>query len=301
MRKMDVLCYGEIGVDNLIQAEKLPSPEYAVFPTSDSYHIGGAAANTSVWLSELGIKTALCGNVIGTDLYGTWLWKWLSSHKKLNLSYVSRQTDIATPFTRAIVTPDGERSFLIFHYPQTPKTPLTYEICGDSQFIALDLYGGSERIAAAKLAIEIGAKTAIGDVIHLDHPVLRYSSITTNSCSYIQDALPGVDVIAHSFGLQSVSKGIVITTNGARPIHVINTQGHSFLVQPPEVNVIDATGAGDAFRSGLLYGLVNNFSLEKSVCIGAACGSLKVQHLGAASHIPSLQEVLELADTLKPI
>lgn len=299
MSEPAVLCYGEIGVDNLIQAERLPSPEVAVFPSSDSYHIGGAAANTAVWLSALGIQASLCGNMIGTDLYGGWLWEWLSKHPLLDLTFVEKRTDVITPFTRAIVTPDGERSFLIFHYPQTPKTALSMEMARGAQFVALDLYGGPERQAAAKLAVEIGSRTAIGDVIHLDHPVLPYASIITNSSSYIRDVFPGIDVRSHAFKLQSISKGIVITTDGPRPVHVVDQDGRSFSIHPPRVNVVDATGAGDAFRSGLLYGLISKMPLEKAACYGAACGSLKVQALGAASHLPSPQEVRELAETLE--
>ncbi len=300
MNKPAVLCYGEIGVDNLIQAEQLPSPEVAVFPSSDSYHIGGAAANTAVWLSELGVSTSLSGNAIGTDLYGGWLWEWLSKHPLLDLTYVEKRSDVTTPFTRAIVTPDGERSFLIFHYPQTPKTVLRGEMARGTQFVALDLYGGPERLAAAKLAVETGSRTAIGDVIHPDHPVLPYASIITNSSSYIRDVFPGIDVMSHSLKLQSISKGIVITTDGPRPIHVVDQDGRSFSIHPPKVNVVDATGAGDAFRAGLLYGLTSKMPLEKAACCGAACGSLKVQTLGAASHLPSVQEVRQLAETLEP-
>ena len=56
MGTCEVVCYGEIGIDNIIQADSLPSPENAVFPKSDSYHGGGAASNTAVWLAALGVK-----------------------------------------------------------------------------------------------------------------------------------------------------------------------------------------------------------------------------------------------------
>ena len=36
METCEVLCYGEIGIDNIIQADGLPSPEQAIFPKSDS-------------------------------------------------------------------------------------------------------------------------------------------------------------------------------------------------------------------------------------------------------------------------
>jgi sugar/nucleoside kinase (ribokinase family) len=205
-----------------------------------------------------------------------------------------------TPFTRAVVTPDGERSFFIFYYPQTPKTKFDLEILGGARYIALDLYGGPERIEAAKTAHQAGIQTAIGDVIWPDHAVLPYTSIATNSGSYIRTEFPGVDVSQHARALQSISRGIVVTTDGSREIYTLDPSGAAFTVTPPKVEVVDATGAGDAFRSGLLYGLVKGFDLPRCVCLGAAAGSLKVGHYGAATTLPSLDEITSLADSLKP-
>lgn len=70
MKELTVFCYGEIGVDNIILADRLPTPEIAVFPNAESYHIGGAAANTAVWLANMGLAVGLSGNAIGDDLYG---------------------------------------------------------------------------------------------------------------------------------------------------------------------------------------------------------------------------------------
>jgi len=44
--------------------------------------------------------------------------------------------------------------------------------------------------------------------------------------------------------------------------------------------VIDTTGAGDAFRAGLLYGISQNFSLKKSCQIGATLSSFAVETIG---------------------
>ena len=142
----EVLCYGEIGIDNIIQADGLPSPETAIFPTSDSYHGGGAAANTAVWLAALGLSVKLSGNVIGHDPYGELILERLQKHTQIDLSLVEQRDGVTTPFTRAIVTPDGERSFLIFWYPQAPKVQLTKEMLQGIKYLALDLYGGPERL-----------------------------------------------------------------------------------------------------------------------------------------------------------
>jgi sugar/nucleoside kinase (ribokinase family) len=135
-------------------------------------------------------------------------------------------------------------------------------------------------------------------VVWKDHAVLPFTSIATNSGSYIRALFPGVDVRAYSHELQTISKGIVITTDGGDPIHVIDRDGSAFVVSPPKTDVKDATGAGDAFRAGLLYGLTKGRTLMESVCLGVATGSLKVKYLGAATTLPEISEILQLAETI---
>jgi sugar/nucleoside kinase (ribokinase family) len=299
METSEVLCYGEIGIDNIIQTDGLPSPENAVFPTSDSYHGGGAAANTAVWLADLGVKVKVTGNAIGHDPYGELILEGLKKQSNIDLSLVEQRADVTTPFTRALVTPDGERSFLIFWYPQAPKIALTKEMLNGMRYLALDLYGGPERLATARLAFENGVSTAIGDVIWPDHPALPFTSIATNSGPYIRQHFPGVDVRQHARQLQSICKGIVITTDGPRTVHALDAQGNGWIIQPPETMAVDATGAGDAFRAGLLYGLLHGFDLPRSLCWGVATGSLKVRSLGAATTLPGFNEIEALADSLQ--
>jgi sugar/nucleoside kinase (ribokinase family) len=247
----------------------------------------------------MGIKVKLTGNVIGRDAYGDMIMERLSLHVNIDLSLVEQREGVNTPFTRAIVTPDGERSFLIFWYPQAPKIQLTKENLDGIKYIALDLYGGPERLDTARLAFESGVSTTIGDVIWPEHPVLPFTSIATNSGSYIRQSFPGIDLRQHAHKLQSISKGIVITTDGPQMVHALDAQGNGFTIQPPAVTPVDATGAGDAFRSGLLYGLLRGFELQRSVCWGVAAGSLKVQNLGAATSLPDLQEIEALANSLQ--
>jgi sugar/nucleoside kinase (ribokinase family) len=140
----------------------------------------------------MGVPVGLSGNVIGDDLYGRQLQEWLSRHEHLDLGALQMVKGLTTPFTRAIVTPDGERSFLIFYYPQTPKTPFTLEMMQGARFLALDLYGGPERLNAAKAAHAAGLQTTIGDVIWPEHEALPVTSIVTNSGSYIRNIFPGV-------------------------------------------------------------------------------------------------------------
>jgi sugar/nucleoside kinase (ribokinase family) len=259
-------------------------------------HIGGAAANTAVWLANFGFSIGLTGNVIGRDSYGEVLWGWLAAHPTLDLSLIRQNSVAKTPFCRALVTPDGERSFLIFGYPQSEKVRLTEAMLRGAKFVALDLYGGEERLEAAVTARAAGAQTIIGDVIHTDHPILPNANIVTNSAAYMRHTNPDTDIRGQAHELQAVTKGIVITTDGPHAVYVVDQSGKSFAVQPPPAKAIDATGAGDAFRAGLLAGLIQGESLTTAVRWACAAGALKVPHLGAATVLPRLAQVVDLAD-----
>ena len=293
-----VFCYGEIGIDNIIEVPHLPRPELAAFPTGDSYHFGGAAANSAVWLGKWGVPVGLCGNRIGLDSYGHLILAKLDERPGLDLRYVEQVADVVTPFTRALVTPNADRSFLIYGYPQAPRIPLTAEMLGGARYLALDLYGGPERLAAAQTAHQAGTINVIGDIIDPEHPALPITGIATISAAFIRDRYPGTDVMAHGQALRAVSGGIIVLTDGADKVRVIDAVGDTFSVQPPNVQAVDATGAGDAFRAGLLAGLSRGQDLATSTRLGVACGVLKVQHRGAATTVPDWAEVEALAETL---
>jgi 5-dehydro-2-deoxygluconokinase len=62
-------------------------------------------------------------------------------------------------------------------------------------------------------------------------------------------------------------------------------------VAPFPVDVLNALGAGDAFASGLIYGLVQGWPLERAVRMGNAIGAIVVTRHGCANFMPRLDEV----------
>jgi sugar/nucleoside kinase (ribokinase family) len=293
-----IFVYGEIGVDNLIAVPHLPTAEQASFPTADIHHIGGAGANVAVLLAAWGIPVALSGNSIGDDLFGQQLQEWLSKFPALDRRWLEIRPGSATPFCRILVLPNGERAILVFGYPQTHKTKLTGEMLDGARFLALDLYGGPERRVAAEAARQAGAANVVGDLIWPEHELLPLADIVTNSAAYIRLEFPGADLREHAAALQARSHGLVLTTDGGNAVHVLDRDGTSFQVSPPTVPVVDATGAGDAFKAGLLYGLYQGWELSRAVCWAVAAGALKVGRLGAVTRPPTVEEVGRLAGGL---
>lgn len=64
---------------------------------------------------------------------------------------------------------------------------------------------------------------------------------------------------------------------------------HIAAVKPDEIQ--DPTGCGDAFRSGLLYGLLNDLDLVSSSRIGSVMGAIKIAQQGPQNHNPTFDEI----------
>ncbi|MEO1889432.1 MAG: carbohydrate kinase family protein [Cycloclasticus sp.] len=55
--------------------------------------------------------------------------------------------------------------------------------------------------------------------------------------------------------------------------------------------LVDPTGCGDAYRSGLLYGLMNDLDWEVTGRIASLMGAIKIAHAGTQNHVVTLGEV----------
>jgi len=59
------------------------------------------------------------------------------------------------------------------------------------------------------------------------------------------------------------------------------------------VQVVDTIGAGDNFDAGFLYGCLKGWSLEKTLRLATACGSLSSRGVGGTSAQPTLEEAMK--------
>ena len=55
--------------------------------------------------------------------------------------------------------------------------------------------------------------------------------------------------------------------------------------------IVDPTGCGDAYRAGLMYGLANDFGVERAGRLASVMGSIKIGHRGGQNHAPTRQDI----------
>ena len=125
----------------------------------------------------------------------------------------------------------------------------------------------------------------------------------------MQTALPYVDLFAPSLPearaisgaadaeaaarwLEDHGAAKVVVKLGADGCYVGGGIGH---VEPVQVDAIDATGAGDAFVAGLLYGVLAGWPLEDAARLANAAGALATTAVGAGDGVRGLDETVALA------
>jgi adenosine kinase len=76
----------------------------------------------------------------------------------------------------------------------------------------------------------------------------------------------------------------VITTLGDKGSVVATAEEEASIPAVRTGRVLDPTGAGDAYRAGLIKGLVSGQSLQEAARLGATCASFAVEHHGTQEH-----------------
>ncbi len=86
----------------------------------------------------------------------------------------------------------------------------------------------------------------------------------------------------------------VVVTRGAQGASLYLPGQRIEIAPVKSASVVDPTGCGDAHRAGLLYGLTQGWSWEKSCMLGNVMGSIKIAHRGPQNHAPIRDQISEL-------
>ncbi len=296
---MTILCYGEIDLDIYVALNRLPTMERSAWCSDDFENIGGAAANSALWLANWGLPTRLAGHDLGDDRPGNIVREWLAERPQLDTDFIATQAGYRTPRCQCLVTPEGERSF-ITHWPQdmlmTPPSPAMLE---GVTYLNLDMSGPSPlRLRAAELALERNIPVLINDIYQPEHPILPLVDVLVLSAAVIRSKYAGSNPLELAAELMTAGNCDVIVTDASADINILARGAAPAKVAPPTVKPVDTTGAGDTFKAGLLYGLMRDLPLIEAAKWGAAAGSLMCQFAGTTQTLAPLRDVRALLSTM---
>jgi sugar/nucleoside kinase (ribokinase family) len=253
---------------------------------------GGEAMNAAMLLSGLGLSTALGGPHWGVETREV-----LGSYAKrhgIDVSGVS--VDDCFPGVRDLVLVGGqERAVLGWfgrYFSQAEKRwgePDAGAILR-SRIVAIDPYfpGSSER--AAELAVRVGKPYVTIDCPY-DAELHRGAAASVISREYRRARYTEHSDDALFREYSSRSAGLSIFTSGAEPICFGRAGGAAESLAPFRVDVKSTLGAGDTFRAGIVFGLLQGFADRECVRFAAGLSALVCTRLPIADHVPSLAEV----------
>ena len=255
---------------------------------------GGSVANTVAGFANLGGATGYIGRVNDDQLGEIFVHDMRSLGVDVRLE--PRPARSATARCHVLITADGQRTMQTYlgACTELSVSDVTGETVGYPEVILLEGYVWdiAEGPALARKAIELarsrGSKVALSlsdsfcverhrqsfhdavkdgvDIVVADEEEV-YALLGTNSVDDTIEALAGYDNL---FAMTRSEKGSVIKHGG----EIV------FQAATPVENVVDTTGAGDAYTAGFLFGWTSGRSLKESAEIGTFCATQVIQQVG---------------------
>lgn len=255
---------------------------------------GGSVANTVAGAGTLGLKTAFIGRVRDDEL---------------GQFYAKAMTDIGIDFVNApvaegenptsrcmiFVTPDGERSLNTYLGISTGLTSddVPQSVTSKAKLMFLEGYlfdhdaGKTAFREAARAATAGGgmAGIAISDPFCVERHRDDFLDLIENDLGYVIGneaeirALWETDDTEVALAKTAEICPLVVCTRSGDGVTLI--RGEERVDVPVEKVVpVDATGAGDQFAAGFLYGLATGRDLETCGRMGNICAGEVIRHIG---------------------
>ncbi len=316
---IEVVGLGALNMDYLYKVERILDDGEAVVNESKSSP-GGSAANTIYGLARLEVDAGFIG-IVGDDADGKILVQAFQTIG-VDTSQIKVKPKAKTGTVLCLSDKHGRRSLYVspeanslltiddldLTYINQPRLLHLSSFVDDRQFkILLELI--SRLDSSVKLSFAPGALYA-GKGLKTLTPILDRTHVLFINQDEIRQ-LTGKDVIAgvetclvqgchivavtlgKGMGLE-LGKGIGRRTVTA--VGYIRDARNEHMIEPHSQNVVsevDTTGAGDAFATGFLYGLLKGKGLEECGRLGDIVAQFCISKIGARQGLPTLNQLTQ--------
>ncbi len=301
---VDVLCKVEdqfLAENNFIKnSMSLIGDEIAVNLSKIKYEkitSGGSAGNTIAALAQLGVKCDFIGKV-ADDEFGK---KYVEEIEKTSTKFITKNRSKNTSAKSFIlVTPDAHRTMCTYLgcASEITENDIDENAFKDAEILYLEgyLWDAPDTILALKKAINLAKKNNVKIAFTLSDSFC----VSRHKNDFLQLVKNDLDIVfaneqeilellaIKEFSSERITNFLAqnenltaVVTRSEKGCSVFKNQKH-FAVDGEEIKkLVDTTGAGDVFAAGFLYGLVNNFTLEKSARFANILAAKIIQKLGA--------------------
>lgn len=296
-KNIDLVAIGHALVDIRIVIDRFPHPDEESNVVKQSWGSGGSAVNVAIAGKKLGLSTAIIAK-IGYDSFGRIV---VEDLLKENVDISGLRVSFSqTGFT--IVVIDSNGNIMMYGYKgaaeELEPDNLSEYVISRSRWMHIASLRLDTTLRALELAKKHGVKTSWdpGRVLsqrpwnELKEIISRVDVVLANENEYRnmmgeQDYRVGARKV-----LESGAK-IAVVKRGERGVYVktedLEEEIPAYLVK----EVVDTTGAGDAFAAGFIAGMLRNYNIKKAIAYANAVAALKITKLGS-HEVPLHRDVI---------
>ena len=313
MKNIEIAGLGALNIDHIYQVERILDDAETVVSEAQSFP-GGSAANTIYGLAKLGVNTGFIG-VVGDDADGKTL---LQDFQKagVDASQIRVKSGARTGSVLCLSDKQGKRSLYVASGANNllARDDLDLSYINQAEILHLSSFADDRQFKlslelmdrlSARLSFTPGAIYASKGLKTLA-PILNKTHILFVNQDEIQQ-LTGEDIIAGAESCLKQGCQIIVVTLGkgmtlkpdkeiSNAICYIRDAKNEYAVETNRADTIDevdATGAGDAFATGFLYGLLNSKGLTECSRLGDIVDRFSNSKIGARQGLPSSNQLIQ--------
>jgi sugar/nucleoside kinase (ribokinase family) len=256
---------------------------------------GGSVANTLAGAGALGLKAAFVGRVNG-DALGRF---YAADTEAAGTRFVNAPVaggDLPTSRSMIFVTPDGERSMNTYLGISSELSPddVDESVMADSDIVFLEGYlfdkdkGKQAFLKAARACRSTGgvAGIALSDPFCVDRHRADFRTLVANDMDYVigneQEwvSLYQANDLEDALAQAARDCALVVCTRSGDPVWIVK-DGVRTEIPVQMTTPVDATGAGDQFAAGFLFGLATGRDMATAGRMGCMAAAEVISHIGA--------------------
>jgi ribokinase len=296
-----VIVVGSVNQDYSIAVPRPVAPGETILATGMTLHAGGKGGNQAVAAARMGVDVSLIA-CVGDDPDGEALLGALRA-EGVDTSSVEYSHETRTGLAIVEVAESGENSIVVvpganFSLSARRVGVATRALAAPGGILVLQAEIKIDVIRSAIRAGErFGLRTVFNlapyqdvpdDLLAVSDPLVVNESEASALIGYAVHSLDDAEKAVTE--LVTRCRSVIITLGGQGAVWSDRTRsGH--IPAEKAVEVVDTTGAGDAFIGALAASLARSASLEEAVTIGIKAGTFAVGRPGAQASYPTPDDI----------
>ncbi len=291
----DVYMHGQIlGTHSFYLRDGFLQPDEYSELSAKYFLPGGETGTAATVLASLGVKVKLDGTHIGTEVAP--MLKEFYREKSVDLESLFFDPDYAGLMDYVVVadlvrSPMGVFQTLYANHEKRWNMPKEEDIV-KAKVAGIDPFFMEETCEAARLCVKNHIPYVTIDCPHTDY-LHQHAEINVVSKECLSEHYKEETKEAVFEKLTATTDGLVIITTGHNDM-IFGRRSTGIHYMPVIRTEVKSTlGAGDTYKAGCIYGLLNGFSDEEIVRFASACSAVAISRYPLPLFPPTLEEVLE--------